>query len=161
MKKISLALLACTTLSACASHPNSLQATYVSPTKYEAYDCAQLKDEALGTEERMAVLYENLRKTANRDNAQAAGAVLLWPFLFALEGGDGVEATEYKTLKGNYVALESVSKEKSCGIAFIDPDVAYGKKKDGKAAAKPQEAVVKEPADVSAPAEAEVAVKSR
>jgi len=47
------------------------------------------------------------------------GLLVLWPTLFLLEGGDGVEASEYSRLKGEYEALRQANTKKSCDINFL------------------------------------------
>lgn len=65
-------------------------------------------------------LYANLKKTADNDSMQmAVGMILFWPTLFFLEGGDGLEATEYARLKGEREALEKVAIEKKCDISTV------------------------------------------
>ena len=44
------------------------------------------------------------------------GLILFWPALFFLEGGDGVNASQYSHLKGEFEALEQVAIQKDCGI---------------------------------------------
>lgn len=43
--------------------------------------------------------------------------VIFWPALF-LAQGDGVQAAEVARLKGEMDAIETVSREKGCGIQF-------------------------------------------
>ena len=67
----------------------------------------------------MNTAYMQLDKKASNDTTQATvGAVLLWPVLFFLEGGDGPQAVEYSMLRGKFDALEEVSIRKKCGIDF-------------------------------------------
>lgn len=72
---------------------------------------------------RVNSMYDQLRREANADAWQTGvGLVLFWPALFFLEGGDGPEAAEYRQLKGEYEALQSVSVAKKCGLEFRDLD---------------------------------------
>lgn len=65
--------------------------------------------------QRTVTLYQSLKRTADNDAAQMGiGLVLFWPALFFLEGGDGPEAQEYSTLKGEFEALRTVSVQKGC-----------------------------------------------
>ncbi|MDO8907548.1 MAG: hypothetical protein Q7W55_03495 [Pseudohongiella sp.] len=115
-----LALLA---LSACASNPDNIDAAYVSPLKYASYDCGQLGTEIGYINQRTNTLYSNLAAKRRADNWQmGVGLVLFWPTLFALEGGDGADATEYAQLKGEFEALRQVSTEKRCNLAMRSPD---------------------------------------
>ena len=102
----------------CASQPSNIKAQYVSPMLYEHYDCEQIVAEKNRIDREIGVLYETLKKKSDNDTAQAVGAVLLWPMLFTLEGGDGPDAIEYGRLKGQAKALEDMSIKKKCGIDF-------------------------------------------
>jgi hypothetical protein len=114
-----LMVIALASLGACATDPNKIGATYVSPTPYRSWDCGQISEERGHVESRCATLYSQLKKEANGDKWQmGVGAVLFWPALFALEGGDGPEAAEFAQLKGQYEALRTVSVEKKCDIEF-------------------------------------------
>ena len=110
-------------LISCASNPDSIDAAYVSPLKYAAYDCQQIGMELGYVGQRTNTLYANLRQKRSADNWQmGVGLILFWPTLFALEGGDGADATEYAQLKGEFEALRQNSVEKRCGLALQSPD---------------------------------------
>jgi hypothetical protein len=110
-------------LCGCASNPDKIAATYVSPLKYKDHDCDQVGMEMENVSQRTASLYHQLKKERNADNWQTGvGLVLFWPALFFLEGGDGPEAAEYAQLKGEFTALQDVSVEKKCGIVAKSPD---------------------------------------
>lgn len=111
--------LALAMISACATQPNKIAATYVSPMIYKDYDCDQIVLEQNRIERRTGELYSSLKKEASADSWQMGlGLVLFWPTLFMLEGGDGPEATEYARLRGEYEALNDVSVSKKCEIQF-------------------------------------------
>lgn len=132
MKK-TLCILAALTVAACASSPDDMTASYVSPLQYQDYSCKQLGAESAIVERRVSELYGSLDKKASNDNAQmAAGLLLLWPTLFFLEGGDGGDASEYRRLKGEYDALEKASIRKNCGIRFNIQEVVPKKVKPKK-----------------------------
>lgn len=101
----------------CASQPDKLQSQYVSPLQYQDYDCEQIEQELETVSNRVATLYTDLKKLADGDSAQAAiGAVIFWPALFFLEGGDGPEANEYSRLLGEKAALDEIAIHKKCPI---------------------------------------------
>jgi hypothetical protein len=101
----------------CATQPDKLNTTYVSPLKYKDYDCDQVVMEMDYVSKRTADLYQSLDKKADDDAAQMGiGLVLFWPALFFLEGGDGPEATEYSNLKGEYEALRTATVHKKCSL---------------------------------------------
>jgi hypothetical protein len=116
-------LTAATMLVGCASNPNNIDAIYVTPLKYATYSCNQIAQEMGYVEQRTNVLYQNLQRKRTNDNwAMGVGMVLFWPALFALDGGDGPEATEYAQIKGEYEALRQNSVDKSCNITMQSPD---------------------------------------
>ena len=106
----------------CASQPEEIQSTYVSPLTYRDYDCDQIALEMDHVSRRTDELYAQLKKKADNDAAQmGVGLVLFWPTLFFLEGGDGPEATEYARLKGTYEALHTNAVQKKCVLASLPP----------------------------------------
>lgn len=108
-------LLGSLILAGCASSPDKIAASYVSPLEYQGYTCKQISQEMGNVSRKATELYGKLDKTASRDNAQmAAGLILFWPALFFLEGGDGPEAAEYARLKGQRDALEDAAVQKGC-----------------------------------------------
>lgn len=106
MKKAFLISTLVGTLIGCASSPDKMQTTYISPIQYQSYDCNQISVELDRVSRRTNELYGTLKKEAGKDTAQMAiGLLLFWPTLFFLEGGDGPQAAEYSRLKGEYEAL--------------------------------------------------------
>ena len=117
-----LAIIVGATSFGCATHPNKIAAQYVSPLVYKDYTEEQIIAEMNFVGQRTNELHHRLRKTANNDKLQtAAGLVLFWPVLFALEGGDGPEATEYARLKGTYEALRQVAIQKNINLYSLPP----------------------------------------
>lgn len=107
----------------CASNPDNIQSSYVSPILYKDYDCDQIAAELERVTRRAGELHGNLDKKAGGDTAQVAvGALLFWPALFFVEGGDGPDATEYARLKGERDALEQVSILKKCGVQTVSSE---------------------------------------
>ena len=124
MLKISLSflLIFAIFLSGCATKPNKIEASYVSPYKYRDYDEDQLIIEMDHVARRTNELYYSLKKEATNDSAQmAVGLLLFWPALFFLEGGDGPEAAEYARLKGEYEALRTVAVQKKISFDKLPP----------------------------------------
>ena len=123
MRKISIVLVVSILLIGCASNPDKIDAAYVSPLKYKDYDCDQIAMEMDYVGKRTTELYHRLKKERKADNWQmGVGLVLFWPTLFALEGGDGPEATEYAQLKGEHEALRQNSVERKCDIDYRSPE---------------------------------------
>jgi hypothetical protein len=110
-------LLLVTFLVGCATAPEKLGTTYVSPLQYKDYTCDQIGMEMQRVSRKVAELRGTLDKDASNDAAQMGiGLILFWPALFFLEGGDGVNASQYSHLKGEFEALEQVAIQKDCGI---------------------------------------------
>ena len=109
-------------VSACATQPKNLSTTPVSPTMYNHLDCNQLALEGAQIAKRETILFNSLKKTADRDTIQMGiGLVLFWPALFLLEGGDGTQAAEYSLLKGQHRALEEAAILRKCPSSTIPP----------------------------------------
>ncbi len=110
------AIVAAILLSGCASNPDDMTATYVSPIKYKDYSCQQLFSETSHLERRINTIYHQLKKENTKDKWQAAGGFLLWPVFLTLEGGDSPVSGEYVQLKGEYEAIRIASTLNNCGI---------------------------------------------
>jgi hypothetical protein len=137
MKKIFTTFLLTATLTACATKPDEIQAAYVSPLKYASYTCEQLGTEMGYVGEKTTRLYSQLDKKAKDDNTQGwIGAILFWPALFFLEGGDGPEAAEYAQLKGDFEALRQNSVQKNCSVKIESPEEIIKRKAAEEKAAK-------------------------
>lgn len=110
-----LTLAATLVISGCASKSHELQAAHVSTSGYKKLECKELHAELQGninrTNELTGILDE---KASNDEAAMAIGMILFWPALFALEGGDGIEAAEYSRLKGEINAIEEVAILNEC-----------------------------------------------
>lgn len=123
MKKLYALAVASTFLLGCASNPDKIAASYVSPYKYKDYDCDQIMLEMDYISKSTVRLYQSLRKTQQNDQAQMGiGLLLFWPALFMLEGGDGPEAAQYADLKGEYEALRKASVKSKCEIDHEAPE---------------------------------------
>jgi len=100
----------------CASNPNKIQASYVSPLQYSHLDCDQIRMEMVRVSARVSEVSGAQKKQANGDAvAMGVGLVIFWPALFFLAGGDRKE--ELARLKGEYEALQSAAIEKKCSYA--------------------------------------------
>ena len=107
-------------ITGCATSPDKISATYVSPLKYKDYDNDQIVMEMDYIGQRTAELYYQLDKEAKRDQGQMAlGLLIFWPALFFLEGGDGPQAAEYARLKGEYEALRKIAIQRKIGLELM------------------------------------------
>lgn len=108
--------LVCSTVMGCASDPDEIGSTYVSPNQYASYDCNQLENELKRVGGRVAEVTGQQEEEATGDAvATGVGLVLFWPALFFLAGDDKEE--ELKRLKGQHQALEKAAIKKECTIA--------------------------------------------
>lgn len=113
---VAAALCAALTASACASNPDSISASYVSPLAYQSYDCGQIRSELVRISNRVADVTGQQRRQANNDAwAMGVGLVLFWPALFFLAGGSD-KKEELARLKGEYDALQVSATEKRCNF---------------------------------------------
>jgi len=116
-----LAMIAAACLSGCASHSSDIQATYVSPAKYEDYTCHQLTQEILRMNRIANRLAGNIDDDAKNDQiATGVGLVIFWPALFFL-GGDEDKESEFSMMQGKVNAIEEASILKNCGFEQAKP----------------------------------------
>ncbi len=100
----------------CATSPDKISPTYVSPIVYSHLTCEQIRQETMRINRRISEVAGVQRSERNKDSAATAvGIVLFWPALFFLMGKDKEE--ELARLKGEYEALQQVAIEKNCAFA--------------------------------------------
>jgi hypothetical protein len=117
MKKVVAALVALSVLSACATAPDRIQASYVSPMQYSGYDCDQIRQELMRVSGKVREVAGAQKRQSNSDAiAMGVGLVIFWPALFFLAGGSD-RKEELARLKGDYDALEQVAIQKKCPVA--------------------------------------------
>ena len=103
-------------LAACASSPDKVSASYVSPLQYGSYDCDQIRAEMTRVSARVKEVAGAQQRQARNDQiAVGVGLVLFWPALFFLMSDDQKE--ELARMKGEYDALESAAIQKKCPVA--------------------------------------------
>ncbi len=130
MKKGILCFIVAFAVSGCATSPDKIAASSVSPLIYQNYNCQQLVMEGDRVSRKTQALYASLDSKASTDSVQmTVGLLLLWPTLFFLEGGDGPEAAEYARLKGEYDAIHQAAIMKNCQMSLppITPPVVATK----------------------------------
>lgn len=118
MKRSIGVVLSCYILVAtgCSTHPDDIEAAYVSPTEYADYDCSQLRAELQRVNRRVMEVTGQQRDEAQGDSvAMGVGLVLFWPALFFLAGDD--KEDELSRLKGQYNAIEEAAIKKKCDLA--------------------------------------------
>ena len=109
-------LIGFTTLIGCASSPEDISASYVSPMQYQDYNCNQIRQELSRVSRRVNQVAGHQADEAQGDAvATGVGMVIFWPALFFLIGDD--KEDELKRLKGEYEALEKAAIKKECNVA--------------------------------------------
>jgi hypothetical protein len=116
MKNTLLSVAISLTLFGCATSPDKIAASYVSPLQYANYDCDQIIAELARVSDKSSQLNGELAKKASADTTKmTVGLILFFPSLFFLDG-DSPQSTEYAKLKGEYEALQKVAIEKKCNV---------------------------------------------
>ena len=111
-------LSAALALAGCASRSSDIVAAYVSPLQYQSFSCAQLQEEAARVSARAAIAAGTQDQNATNDTvATTAAVILFWPAAFLIKG-NGANAQEVATLKGDMDAIEQANIEKKCGMQF-------------------------------------------
>lgn len=119
MKMIHASVLLALFLAGCATSPQSIEASYVSPVPYQAMDCTQLTAEAQRVSAAAAKATGSQQQKVTGDAVSTTVAVVLfWPALFFIQGDKGGTAAEIASLKGQMKAIEEVNTAKNCGIQF-------------------------------------------
>lgn len=110
-------LLAGASIAGCATAPDRIQASYVSPIQYTSYDCEQLQGELRRVAGRVREVAGAQKRQANNDTvAMSVGLVIFWPALFFLAGGND-RKEELAGLKGTYDALSESAIQKKCSFS--------------------------------------------
>ena len=105
-------------LAGCASKPENVMPSYVSPVMYQSLSCDQLAAEAQRVANQAAVLTGQQSKQRRQDTAATTAAIVIfWPAAFFV-GGDDAKTAELARMKGEMQAIEQVSIQKQCGIQF-------------------------------------------
>ena len=116
MKQYILLGLLALTVTACASRPEDIKASYVSPLQYQDYSCRQIGKEVARVGRKLSEVSGAQDDTASSDSvAMGVGLVLFWPALFFIDSDDQKE--EVARLKGEFDALEQIAIEKDCDVA--------------------------------------------
>jgi hypothetical protein len=116
MKFRDLLLAGILLVAGCATNPEKVRATFVSPAQYANYDCIQIREEMIRVFSRANTMTSMQRSKSDKD-ALAVGAsiALFWPAAFLVAGGDVKD--ELASLKGQYAALTEASNAKNCPLS--------------------------------------------
>lgn len=103
-------------LSACATAPDKVAGTYVSPMLYSTYDCSQIQMELHRVSYQVASMAAGQAQDRRRDAvAWGVGMFIAWPALVFLAEGDHKD--ELALYKGQYDALSEAAIQKKCMVA--------------------------------------------
>ncbi len=98
---------------ACATDPERIRPTYVSPERYSGLSCDALAREREHVTEELNRLVGEQHGAASRDRwATGVGVVLFWPALFALAGSDKEE--EVASSMGELEAIKETQHREGC-----------------------------------------------
>ena len=129
LKITTLALFLLFIVTGCATSPNEMTASYVSPLIYQSFDCQQLVMESDRVSRRVQSMHAKLDEKESDDSAKmAVGLILFWPALFFLDG-DEDGAIEYKRLKGESEAIHQAAIAKKCDLKLLVPPMPKEVKK--------------------------------
>ncbi len=121
-KKILITIPIIVMLSSCATPPEKIKASYVSPMQYNNYTCIQISEEIQRLSYRVNELKGLQQKTVSKNNTVGTvGLLLFWPALFFIEG-DSEQANEYSRLKGEFNTIEQVGIQKNCNLQIYKPN---------------------------------------
>jgi len=113
IRRVALLTVLTVHLSACASQSNNITVQYVSPIKYNSYNCSQLEQEYSRLGSRSQTINKRQDDIAGKDAvAMGVGMILFWPALFFIDNDDHRE--EVARLKGELEAVEQGSIQKNC-----------------------------------------------
>ncbi len=112
-------ILAAVLMVACAPHSDEIRAQEVSVEPYQDLSCTELQARLNSNIIKLKALAITVDKAAETDEGQtAAGLILFWPILFALEGSETPESKEYAQLRGECMAPEHTAILKDCTAAI-------------------------------------------
>lgn len=100
-------------LGGCASSPESVSSSYVSPLQYQSYDCDQVAQEMHRITHKVQEVTGVQSSKASGDAVAVTASLLFWPALLFLAAGEDKSA-ELARLKGEAEALEQAAVQKKC-----------------------------------------------
>ena len=104
--------------SACATRSSEIAPSYISPVQYQNYSCQQLATEAQSVSQQAAIASGQQDKIRRDDTVKTTvGAIIFWPVLL-FNSGDGPQAAQVASLKGQMQAVQTASIQKNCGFQF-------------------------------------------
>jgi hypothetical protein len=115
-KPIALAF-AISQVAACATHPDNIDAQYVSPVTYESWTCDKLVSERDRVGAEALRITDLQRESANGDAMfMAVGMLIFWPALLGMAATKD-RKSELARMRGEHQALETNIVSKGCSPA--------------------------------------------
>ena len=115
MKRLILSTLALLLLAACATPPDKITATSLSPYTWRGMSCERLAAEHNRLALEVSSRKVQLEDRANTDTWQAVGGFLVIVPWFFLDG-DGYDTEEFARVKGELQAVKSAAVQKGCNL---------------------------------------------
>ncbi|SFO38139.1 hypothetical protein SAMN04488056_105114 [Cohaesibacter marisflavi] len=109
MKKVILSSLVLLLVTACAKKPESIEASYISPTIYNDWSCSQLAEE----QERLSHAYQQVAAQQNKARGNDIAGVILIGLPVSSLSGDNV-APQVANIKGQQQTIEQTMIRKNC-----------------------------------------------
>lgn len=120
-KKVVAQSVCAAQLVACASHPDNIEARYVSPVTYQTWSCEQLIDEKKRLDGEVIRVTGLQKENADADVAMmGVGLILFWPALIGLTATKD-RKEELGKLRGEYEAVDQQIKTKACVLPEPEP----------------------------------------
>lgn len=123
-------ILAGVSVCACqiASDPESLKPEYVSPDRYENFECTELAKRIVALGYQIEDLQSRLSKRHDRDQWQLAFS-WFYGVSAAFIDGDGADAQRFRHLQGEFEAARIQAIRKDCGFEAPTREEVYLKAK--------------------------------
>ncbi|WEF32342.1 hypothetical protein [Pseudoduganella chitinolytica] len=113
MKQLTIAALAAFALSACASRPESIPASFVSHEKYSGNDCTQLSTYLSDARSQLQ------KVSAMQDSKANMDAATVFFVLVPASKLSGDHAADVAKLKGEVEAIETAQVKRGCKVARL------------------------------------------
>lgn len=113
MKRLAIAALAALALSACASRPESIAASYVSHEKYAGNDCTQLSTYLSDARSQLQ------KVSAMQDSKANMDAATVFFVLVPASKLSGDHAADVAKMKGEVEAIETAQVKRGCKVAHL------------------------------------------
>lgn len=100
-------------LAGCNTTSSQVKADYISPFKYDAKSCSELKKELTKVEQKATRVASNVDSIKETQDAKLAIGWLFWPSYLIIDDNKA-EAKELSKIRGEFDALKSAINSKKC-----------------------------------------------